>query len=124
MTTTSTNKVNPSLIITAAISLWLYCTMLSVGAQNSSNPSASILSKLPNDSSKVKTLLLLSEELRVQNATTSVQYARDALEIARQIKVPYWIGKSMIQIAWLEGQIGSYKDALDMLASADSLLSA
>jgi tetratricopeptide (TPR) repeat protein len=124
MTTTSTNKVNPSLIITAAITLWLYCTMLWVGAQNSNNPSASILSKLPNDSSKVQTLLLLSEELRVQNAPTSVQYAKDALEIARQIKEPYWIGKSMIQMAWLEGQIGSYKDAMDMLASADSLLSA
>jgi tetratricopeptide (TPR) repeat protein len=80
------------------------------------------LSHLPNDTAKVKTLILLSKALREADIKQSETYAEQAYSIARKNKYPYWEVVGLINMAWTLGLQGRYADALRFLEQAEFLI--
>lgn len=82
------------------------------------------LSRLPNDTTKVKTLILLSKALREADIKQSETYAEQAYSIARKNNYVYWEVEGLLNMAWAYGLQGRYADALRFLEKAEAQIDA
>jgi tetratricopeptide (TPR) repeat protein len=106
--------------------LWaLFLSLATLGmahAQSNVLAMRQALSKLPDDSSKIKMLIGLSESVKEINIKQSETYAADALAISKQMNQPEWIVKSLVQLGWVKGQSGGFSDAIGHLDEADAII--
>jgi len=86
--------------------------------QNKSDSLQKILLQAKDDTSRIKTLNALAEELRNSNPDTSVYYAQRALALASKIQDEIGIASAYLWIGTALTNLGKYKDAIKNLMEA------
>ncbi len=111
-------KITYKKIIT--FSIGACCFLGNMNAQDNLSGLKAALRNLPDDTSKIRVLVLISKELRDINVKQAAQYAGEAVTIADKVKNRYWQTRSLVQLGWATGMLGNYEEALTMLNRADS----
>jgi tetratricopeptide (TPR) repeat protein len=97
------------------------CFCCNLNAQNNLSGLKAALRNLPDDTSKIRVLVLLSRELRDINVLQAAQYGEEAVKIADKVKNRYWLIRSLVQSGWATGTLGNYDKAFALFGKADSL---
>lgn len=113
------SKTTYKILIT--FSIGACCFLGNINAQDNLSGLKAALRNLPDDTSKIRVLVLLSKELRDINVKQAAQYAGEALTIAEKVKNRYWQTRSLVQSGWATGMLGNYDQAFALLDKADSL---
>ncbi|HMP92729.1 MAG TPA: tetratricopeptide repeat protein [Phnomibacter sp.] len=79
------------------------------------------LQALPHDTLKMNMLLNLAEAEADLNMEQALAYSNQALQLARQIKKPAYIAKSLLQLAYLNSQSGQ-KEAASQAIEAEQII--